>query len=124
VPALKLSVEGLRQTRTGGATKNGFVVIGVYRIRPGRVTPHFRMLEFAARYVMLHDPEAEDAAPDEDGGGAAPAGGVVLATTRDVQAGVNYYVNRNVRLMANLIVPTDARRTPSGTLLTRLQIVF
>jgi len=48
----------------------------------------------------------------------------VPATTKELQAGVNYYVNRNVRLMADLIAPTDERRTPSASFTTRLQIVF
>lgn len=124
VATFKLAAEGLRQTRDGGLVKDGFVVIAVYRIRPATVTPHFRMVEFGGRYVVFHDPEAEEAAPDEDGGGGAPARSVVPATTKELQAGLNYYVNRNVRLMANAIVPTDARRTPAAAFLTRLQIVF
>ena len=82
------------------------------------------MLELAARYVVFHDPEAGEAAPDEDGGAAAPVSTAVPATTKDIQAGVIYYVNRNVRLMANLLVPTDARQTPAATFITRLQVVF
>jgi hypothetical protein len=44
--------------------------------------------------------------------------------TKELQAGANYYVNQNVRLMANVIVPFDERLTPAATFITRLQIVF
>lgn len=125
VPALKLAVEGLRETNEGAALRDGVVVIGVFRIRPQTATPHFRMLELAARYVVFHDPGTGDAAPDEDGGGGSTAApGSVPATAKELQAGVNYYVNRNVRLMGDVIVPTDERATPSSTIVTRLQIVF
>ena len=124
VDRFRLAVERLRQTNEGGEGKDGFFAMAVYRIRPKTVTPHFRMLELAARYVIFHDPGTGDAAPDEDGGGAAPASTVVPATTREIQSGVNYYVNRNVRVMANLNVPTDTRQTPAATFITRLQLVF
>ena len=124
VAPFKVAVEELRQTRTGGSAKDGVMVMAVYRIRPRTVTPHFRLLELAARYVVFHDPEPEEAASDEDGGGSAPVSALLPARTKDIQTGVNYHVNRNVRLMANLLVPTDGRQTPAATFMTRLQIVF
>lgn len=123
VARFRIAAERLVQTREGKAGRDGFMVMAVYRIRPQTVTPHFQMLELAARYVAFHNPDAGEVRADEDGGGAAAI--VPLAsTTRDVQAGVNYYVNRNVRLMANVIIPTDRRETPAATFLTRLQVVF
>lgn len=126
VAAYKLAAEALRQTTSGRAARDGVFVMAVYRIRPADVTPHFRMLEFAARYVVFNDPPAAgsgpEATPDEDGGGDAGPAGPVPATTRDLQAGVTYYVNRNVRAMFNALVPVDER--PGTTVLTRLQVVF
>jgi hypothetical protein len=92
------------------------------------VTPHFRMAEFAARLMLMHDPSAarEERAevPDEDGGGLSRPASAVPATIRELQVGGNYYVNRNVRLMGNVIVPLDQRTTPSSTLVARLQFAF
>ena len=122
----RLMVEGLRQQADGAADRHGVVAIGVYRIRPRVVTTHFRLLELAARYVVFTDPAAAlatPAGPDEDGADSSVSG-VPPRTTREIQAGGNYYVNRNVRVMANIVMPLDARTTPDLTLLTRLQIVF
>ena len=127
VPAYKVAVEGLRQGLGGRPDQDGFLVIGVYRIRPRQMMAHFRLLELVARYVVFNDPVGAlgvpPGAPDEDSGGDSGPRGIVPITTRDVQAGANYYVNRNVRVMANLLVPTD-RRDVGTTVMTRLQIVF
>jgi phosphate-selective porin len=91
-------------------------VLGVYRIHPQQVTPHFRMLELVARYSSLDDPSG--ARP------ASPTRSLIPDTTAEFQFGGNYYVNRNVRFMANAIVPTDDREVPSATFIARLQIMF
>ena len=104
---------------------HGAVLIAVYRIRPRAVRPYFRMFEIAGRYLVITDPRAGTgtaAGPDEDGAEALT--GFVPRTTREIHAGVNYYVNLNVRFMANVIVPTDARPAPDAILATRLQVVF
>jgi hypothetical protein len=126
VPQFKMLVEGLRQAVERLPVSDGIVVIGVYRLRPRTVTPHFRMLEVAARFVVFNDPAAAlglgTSGPDEDGGGGSGPSGPVPATTRDMQFGANYYVNRNVRFMFNALVPVDER--PGHAWLSRLQIVF
>jgi hypothetical protein len=126
VSAFKFVVEGLKQTFEGLPNGRGGLVTAIYRHQPETATPHFRMIEFAARYFVLYDPASAlgaQSAPDEDGGDSGGSG-ALPATLRELQAGVNYYVNRNVRFMGNVIVPNDDRVTPSLTFLTRLQILF
>jgi hypothetical protein len=128
VPRFKIAVEGLRQTFQTQPNGKGAFVIAAYRFHPATVTPHFRMLELAGRYFVLHDPASapggQGDVPDEDGGGGQPASGTLPSTLREFQGGVNYYVNRNVRFMADLIVPNDDREPSARIFLTRLQIVF
>jgi hypothetical protein len=126
VDQFKVLLEGLRQSVEGLPVSDGIVMMGVYRLRPRTVTPHFRMLELAARFVVFNDPAAAlgvgSSGPDEDSGGDSGPSGPVPATTRDLQFGGNYYVNRNVRLMVNALVPLDERA--SRALTSRLQVVF
>jgi hypothetical protein len=125
VARFKVAVEGLRQTHEGQPNGKGGYIVGVYRIHPAEVTPHFRMLELAARYFVLHDPASANGGqtvPDEDGGGQPS--GAIPSTVREFQGGLNYYVNRNVRFMADVVVPKDRREESATTFLTRLQIVF
>ena len=126
VAQFKVLVEGLRQEVERLPVSDGIVMIGVYRLRPRAVTPHFRMLEVAARFVVFNDPAAAlglmSSGPDEDGGGSSGPAGPIPATTRDLQFGANYYVNRNVRFMVNALVPLDARSGHQW--LSRLQVVF
>ena len=127
VPRFKIAVEGLRQSNENAPGSKGAFVMAAYRFRPRTVRPHFEMLELAARYVGLNDPaSAQSTAPpvvDADGGGRRPAHGLP-SITREFQGGANYYVNRNIRFMANVIVPADHRTSPATLFLTRLQIVF
>lgn len=125
-PQLKVLVEGLRETSSYTATRGGVVMMGAYRIKPASPTPHFRMLELAARYFVFNDPGAAagsgTAVIDDDGGGGAEPAGVTPATTHEIQAGASYYINLSARLMGNVIVPTDAR--VGTTFIGRLQITF
>jgi hypothetical protein len=127
VPAFKIALEGLRQTFEAKPNGKGGMVLTAYRIRPATVTPHFMMLELAARYFLLHDPASaaggQADVPDEDGGGQTSTASLP-PTIREFQGGVNYYVNRSVRFMADVIIPNDRREASTTTVVTRLQIVF
>jgi hypothetical protein len=112
--AIKLAVEGLRETFEGLPDRSGFYVLGAYRIRPANVTPHFRMVEFAARYLQIDDPFT--ARPE------TPTHSAIPVTTREIQFGGNYYVNRIIRFMANAIVPLDERQ--AMTFIARCQVGF
>lgn len=115
--AFKFVVEGLVEESDGtGPDRDGFYVLGVYRVHPREVTPHFRMLEFAARYSSLDDPSGVRL--------ETPTRTFIPETTNEFQFGANYYVNRNVRFLANAIVPVDDRDVPSATFIGRLQIIF
>jgi hypothetical protein len=127
VPRWKILVEGVRQELGQNPASEGVVVLGAYRIRPQTVTPHFRLLELAARLFVFDDPASARGAapevPDEDGGGTPPPTTDQPTTTRELQVGANYDVNRNVRIMGNVIVPVDDRPSRT-TLISRLQVVF
>ena len=41
-----------------------------------------------------------------------------------MQAGGNYYINRNIRIMLNAIAPLDDRTTPDMTIIARIQFAF
>jgi phosphate-selective porin len=113
----KFVVEGLvEESDNTGPDRDGFYVLGVYRIHPAQVTPHFRMVEFAARYASLDD--SSGARP------ATPIRSFIPDTTNEFQFGANYHVNRNVKFMANAILPMDDRDVPSAALIGRLQIIF
>ena len=123
VARFKLAAEAMQQRQAWTDDAQGFYALAVYRVRPRTATPHFRMVELAARYVVMDDPASARGGSeviDEDGGAPAPA--AVPATTRELQAGGNYYVNRNLRVMLNAIQPFDER--PGTTALARVQIVF
>ena len=47
-----------------------------------------------------------------------------LAEVRQFQAGANYYVSPNMRIMADVVVPIDARKHPGPAALMRLQMQF
>jgi hypothetical protein len=118
---LKVGVERIRQRLDDEPLSRGVVVFGAWRIRPPAPTPHFRMLEFGARYYYLTDPSNAPPPADEDGG--PPDTGGLPETIREVAVGVNYDVTRNVRIMTNVTKTLDDR--PSAiTSLTRLQLVF
>jgi phosphate-selective porin O/P len=112
--AIKLAVEGLRETFERLPDRSGFYVLGAYRIRPAKVTPHFRMVEFAARYLQIDDAIASR--PE------TPTQSAVPVVTKETQFGGNYYVNRIIRFMANAIVPLDDRETM--TFIARFQFGF
>jgi hypothetical protein len=115
--AFKFVVEGLVEESDGtGPDRDGFYVLGVYRLHPRQVTPHFRMLEVAARYSSLDDPSGARL--------ATPIRSFIPETTNEFQFGGNYHVNRNVRFLANAIVPVDDRDIPRATFIGRLQIIF
>ena len=115
--AFKFVIEGLVEESDGtGPDRDGFYVLGVYRIHPRQVTPHFRMLEFAARYASLDDPSGVRL--------ETPEHSFIPDTTSEFQFGGNYHVNRNVRFLANAIIPVDDRDVPSATWIGRLQIIF
>ena len=115
--AFKIAVEALVEESDGtGPDRDGFYVVGVYRIHPRQVTPHFRMVEFVARYASLTDPSG--ARPE------APGRSFIPDTTNEFQFGGNYHVNRNVRFQANTIVPADDRDVPSASVIARLQVMF
>lgn len=113
---VKVIVEGLRETMDGVPDRDGFYVLGVYRITPATVTPHFRMAELVARFVEFDDPTAERL--------ATPTRSFMPAVTRELQFGGNYYVNRNTRFMLNAIFPVDDRDTPGPMLIGRLNMLF
>jgi len=122
VRSLKVMAEGLRQTLEELPAARGAVAAVVYRFHPEEITPHFRRLEIAARYSILDDPHPDGGgtgSPDEDGAGSGDVG----AVAREVQLGVNYFVNSNVRCTWNMMVPTDDRDA-SPLFVTRLQVVF
>lgn len=113
----KFVLEGVRERSDGtGPDRDGFYFLGVYRFHPKQITPHFRMAELALRFTALDDPAAARA--------ATPTRSFISATTRELQFGGNYYVNRNVRFLANIIVPVDERDAPGSTLISRMQIMF
>jgi hypothetical protein len=113
----KAVAEGLRERSDGtGPDRHGFYMFGVYRFHPAQVRPHFRMAELVARYAVLTNPSA--ARP------AGPAESAVPGTTRELQAGANYYVNRNVRFLGQAIFPVDERDVPGPTIIGRMQVLF
>jgi hypothetical protein len=113
----KVVAEAMREESDGtGPDRDGLYVLGVYRIHPKQVTPHFRMAELAARYQVAHDPTLARPASAERS--------AVPNTTREIQFGANYYVNRNVRFLANAIVPVDDRESPGTTFIGRMQVIF
>ena len=59
-----------------------------------------------------------------DDGTDAPLVEPGIATTREFQAGANVYVNSNLRVMADLVVPVDERKHPGPAALMRLQLQF
>jgi phosphate-selective porin len=113
----KVVVEGLREVSDGtGPDRDGFYVLGVYRFHPKQVRPHFRMAEVAARYHVSSDPTfGREPTPTRSG---------IPGTTREFQAGANYYVNRNVRFLAQGIIPVDDRDGPGATIIGRMQVLF
>lgn len=126
-PSFRMMAEGLRQRRDNLPVSDGAFVMTAFRIRPAVVTPNFQMLELAMRFSVLRDRASAAGAaaevPSDDG--STPIlteAGVV--TTREFQAGVNYYVNRSMRIMTNVVVPIDARLHPGPSLRTRLQVQF
>lgn len=112
---VRAAVEFLRETYAG-VEREGFYVLGVYRIRPAQATPHFRMAELVARFLQFDDPDAvRDASPEVS---------FYPVRTREIQFGGNYHVNRGIRFMVNAIVPVDDRDVPSATFISRLQVLF
>jgi hypothetical protein len=123
---IRLMVEGLRQERDGLPVSRGYFASAVYRFHPATVTPHFRMFEVVARWAVLHDPASVVAAsgnPNDEAGPSTEETAIV-GTTRELQAGANYYVTRGMRVMADVVVPIDDRPHLGPALLTRLQVSF
>ncbi len=112
---VRAAVERLRETYAG-VEREGFYVLGAYRIRPAAATPHFRMAELVARFLQYDDPGAARE--------ATPAASFYPLRTREIQFGGNYHVNRGIRFMVNAIVPMDDRDVPAATLISRLQVLF
>jgi hypothetical protein len=124
VPRFKIGAETMRQVVGQNRPSTGYVAFGALRFRPATPKPHFRMLEFGARFWILNDPVSTvPPPPDEDGGPAPPPASTLPETTREFAAGINVDVTRNVRLMGDVIAPVDDRPS-SVTFLTRLQVVF
>jgi hypothetical protein len=91
-------------------------VLGVYRFHPKQVRTHFRMAEVAARYHVSSDPTfGREPTPTRSG---------IPETTREFQAGANYYINRNVRFLAQGVIPVDDRDGPGATIIGRMQVLF
>jgi hypothetical protein len=113
----KVVAEGLREVSDGtGPDRDGFYVLGVYRFHPKQVRPHFRMAEIAARYHVSSDATlARSPTPTRSG---------IPETTREFQAGANYYVNRNVRFLGQAVIPVDDREVPGPTVIGRMQVLF
>ncbi|MGE0703584.1 MAG: porin [Vicinamibacterales bacterium] len=123
VRSLKVLAEGLRQTLADLPAARGAVALVLYRFHPRQVTPHFRMLEIAARYSVLDDPHPNGGgagSPDEDGAGSGAVGDVA----REIQLGVNYFVNSYARFAWNMMIPNDHREASGPIFVTRLQVVF
>jgi hypothetical protein len=123
--AVKITAEALRENDTGLAVREGYLVSGVYRIKARQVRPNFRMVELTARFFSFSDPLSARGVPaNVDDDAAATPVSFVPVTTREFQGGGNYYANRNVRVMVNILVPVDDRTTPGTTLVSRFQVVF
>jgi hypothetical protein len=125
VPSFKFLIEERHGEFEGQPASDGVLAFAVYRFRPKQARPHFLRAEIAARYAVLHDPSGARGSnrPDEDNPDA-PVLIFLPSTTRELQAGGNIYVNRNVRLMLNAIAPLDDRTTPDMTMIGRVQFVF
>jgi hypothetical protein len=97
------------------------------QFRAGAPSFESARIEFAARLWILNDRASVAGPPAEvlndDGGGGSPVA-LGVATTRELQAGVNYYFTPNVRLMGNLVLPFDARTDVGPGALMRWQFQF
>lgn len=126
-PSWRVVVEGLRQVRDRLPASNGYVVMAAVRPRGATVPARLRQLEFAARFSVLNDHATAAGVPSgivNDDGTDAPLVEPGIATTREFQAGANVYVNSNLRVMADLVVPVDERKHPGPAALMRLQLQF
>jgi hypothetical protein len=126
-PVWRLMAERLRQVRDNLPASDGYFAMAAYRLRPRAASPHFSMLEFAARFAVLNDRataagDPSDAVDDDGSDPVLTEPGIAL--TREFQAGVNYYVTPNARVMGDVVVPVDEREHPGPSVLMRLQILF
>jgi hypothetical protein len=119
--------ERLRQVRDRLPASDGYFVMAAYRQRPRALATRFSMFEFAGRFSVLNDHATAAGVPsgivNDDGSGPVfnePG----LATTREVQIGVNYYPRPNMRVMGNLVVPVDERTHPGPGVRIRWQLLF
>jgi hypothetical protein len=105
-PKFSLGAEHLRESveERADRVRDGFFLLGAYRIRPKTSRRFFHMVEFGGRYLSL----------DQS-----------IARAREVQAGGNYYARPNLRVMMNAIVPVDDRDKADNSLfLLRTQVLF
>lgn len=123
----RVMAEHLRQVRDNLPASDGYFGMVAFRYRPGQVSPSFAMLEVAARFSVLNDRATAAGVPSgaaNDDGSDPVLTEQGIVTTRVFQAGVNYYVNPNMRLMGNVVVPVDERKHPGPAALMRLQLLF
>ncbi len=110
----RVAAEYLHETHEewGGQAAHGFYILARRRFRPAIARPDSYTAEAVLRVVSIRDPRERTA--------QGPVG-----ERREVQAGANYYFLPNLRVMADMFVPT--RRllgAPRATLITRMQFVF
>jgi hypothetical protein len=93
-PHHRLAVERVTQRRDSATridTTTGVTVIGAYKHKAPRVTPHYAGYELAARYVDVDD----DA---------------FVLESRNVQAGGSYFVTPQLRVQSNVVLPMGDRQ--------------
>jgi hypothetical protein len=123
----RLMAERLTQTRDELPRSDGYFASAAYRFVPRNVRPHFAGLEIAGRWAVLNDHATAAGAPSgiiNDDGGDVSTGAPGIATSRELQVGVNYYATPNIRVMGDVVVPLDERPHPGPSLLMRWQILF
>jgi hypothetical protein len=122
-----LMAERLRQVRDNLPASHGYFLMTVYRPEPKGTTTQWSPLEVAGRFSVLHDHASAAGQPSgipNDDGGPPAVSEPGLATTRELQLGVNYYVRSNMRAMFNVIVPADDRQASGPTFRARWQMLF
>jgi phosphate-selective porin len=104
-PKFSFGAEHLRESQEGrrDRLRDGFWVLGAYRVRPRTKHRLFHMVELSGRYLSID----------------------LGDRTKELQAGGNYYIRPRVRFMVNGVFPVaDHNDVASPTLLVRTQILF
>lgn len=110
----RVAAEYIGESHEGWSRPGGhaFYVLAARRLRPARVRPDVYMAEIVLRVGSGRDPVQF---PTD----------LPTAERRDVQAGLNYYLSPNVRIMAHGWIPADPPDgSPRMTFVTRAQFMF